>query len=111
MKNAYKYIALAIIVVLAFSSCEKFLDRPSEDSYTTAQFYQNDIQIEQGVNYLYNSPWQDITRFFSYSSEAMAGNVYLNDAEQRPYMYLALTGEEKKQLQTLLDKLLASWNE
>lgn len=94
MKNAYKYIALAIIVVLALSSCEKFLDRPSEDSYTTAQFYQNDIQIEQGVNYLYNSPWQDITRFFSYSSEAMAGNVYLNDAEQRPYMYLALTGED-----------------
>lgn len=26
-------------------------------------------------------------------------------------LFLALTGEEKKQLQTLLDKLLASWNE
>ena len=105
MKNCMKYIALVAVVAFCASSCEKFLNRPSEDSYTTAQFYKNDAQIEQGINYLYNSPWQDITRFFSYSSEALAGNVYLNDADQRPYMFLAVTGEDK----VLKDMSYALW--
>ena len=95
MKHAMKYIALAVVVALGASSCEKFLDRPSEDSFTTAQFYQNDAQLEQGVDYLYNSPWHDITRFFIYSSEAMAGNVYLSDATQKPYMYLTVNGTDE----------------
>ena len=105
MKNVIKYIALATVIVFGASSCEKFLDRPSEDSYTTAQFYQNDAQMEQGINYLYNSPWQDITRFYSYSSECLAGNVYLNDAAQRPYMFLAVTGEDA----VLKDMSYALW--
>ncbi len=105
MKNAIKYIALAAIIVFGAVSCEKFLDRPSEDSYTTAQFYQNDAQMEQGINYLYNSPWQDITRFFSYSSECLAGNVYLADAAQRPYTFLAVTGEDA----VLKDMSYALW--
>ena len=95
MKNVIKYIALATVIALGASSCEKFLDRPSEDSYTTAQFYQNDSQLEQGIDYLYNSPWHDITRFYIYSSEAMAGNVYLSDVTQKPYMYLAVNGSDE----------------
>ena len=55
MKNTFKYIILAAAVLTA-ASCEKFLDRPSEDSYTTGDFYKNDAQVEQGINYLYNSP-------------------------------------------------------
>ena len=105
MKNAIKYIALATVIVFGAASCEKFLDRPSEDSYTTAQFYQNDAQMEQGINYLYNSPWQDITRFYSYSSECLAGNVYLADAAQRPYTFLAVTGEDA----VLKDMSYALW--
>ena len=76
MKNAIKYILTAAVVVLVAASCEKFLNRPAEDSYTTANYYQNDAQVEQSVNYLYNSPWLDIIRFYIYGSETMCGNVY-----------------------------------
>ena len=76
MKNIIKYIVTAMVLVLVCASCEKFLDRPAEDSFTTANYYQNDTQVEQSVNYLYNSPWYDIIRFYIYGSETMCGNVY-----------------------------------
>ena len=76
MKNTFKYILTAAAVVLMAASCQKFLNRPAEDSYTTANYYQNDTQVEQSVNYLYNSPWYDIIRFYIYGSETMCGNVY-----------------------------------
>ena len=76
MKNTVKYILTAAVVVLMATSCSKFLNRPAEDSYTTANYYQNDTQVEQSVNYLYNSPWLDIIRFYIYGSETMCGNVY-----------------------------------
>ena len=76
MKNIFKYIVTAVAVVLLSASCEKFLNRPAEDRYTTANYYQNDLQVEQSVNYLYNSPWYDIIRFYIYGSETMCGNVY-----------------------------------
>ena len=95
MKNALNYIALAIVVVMGLSSCEKFLHRPSEDSYTTAQFYQNDAQVEQGVNFLYNAPWHDISRFNLYGTESMCGNVLMSDAKLKPFMYLAVNGTEE----------------
>lgn len=76
MKNTVKYILTAAAVVLMAASCSKFLNRPAEDSYTTANYYQNDTQVEQSVNYLYNSPWYDIIRFYIYGSETMCGNVY-----------------------------------
>ena len=76
MKNTLKYILTAAAVILVAASCSKFLNRPAEDRYTTANYYQNDMQVEQSVNYLYNSPWYDIIRFYIYGSETMCGNVY-----------------------------------
>ena len=76
MKNIFKYILCAVAAITIFASCEDFLDRPAEDRYTTANYYQNDIQVEQSVNYLYNSPWYDVIRFYIYGSETMCGNVY-----------------------------------
>ena len=76
MKNTIKYILTAVAAVMVASSCQSFLNRPAEDSYTTANYYQNDTQVEQSVNYLYNSPWYDIIRFYIYGSETMCGNVY-----------------------------------
>ena len=76
MKNIFRYIAIAVLAVSVLASCAKFLDRPAEDSYTTANYYQNDAQVEQSVNYLYNSPWYDVIRFYIYGSETMCGNVY-----------------------------------
>ncbi|MCR5351665.1 MAG: RagB/SusD family nutrient uptake outer membrane protein [Bacteroidales bacterium] len=91
MKKVLKYILIASSLVLGATSCEQFLDRPSEDSFTTAQFYQNDAQMEQGINYLYNSPWYDVIRFYIYGSETMCGNVYQG---QNAYSTLTVNGTD-----------------
>lgn len=74
----HNIIKAAMVGMLAFglSSCEDFLNRPSEDSYNTANFYQNDEQCIQGVNYLYNSPWYDFLRPFLWIGECMSGNIF-----------------------------------
>ena len=92
MKNILKHIALLLVIILATASCENFLDRPSEDGYTTGMFYQNDTQREQGINYLYNSPWYDIIRFYIYGSETMCGNVYQG---QNAYSTLTVNGTDQ----------------
>lgn len=90
MKNILKFIVVAALSLGAVS-CSDFLNRPSEDSYTTEQYYTNDTQVEQGVNYLYNSPWYDIIRFYIYGSETMAGNVYQG---QSAYTTLTVNGTD-----------------
>ena len=64
------------LTVLGMSSCKDFLNRPSEDTYNTSNFYLNDEQCIQGVNYLYNSPWYDFQRAFIKIGEVMSGNMY-----------------------------------
>lgn len=57
MKIRYiKYWAFAAVLGMGTVSCEDFLNRPTEDNYNESNFYQNDEQCVQGVNYLYNSP-------------------------------------------------------
>ena len=90
MKNIVKAFAVAILALGAVS-CDDFLNRPSEDSYTTEQYYKNDEQCEQGVNYLYNSPWYDIIRFYIYGTETMCGNVYQS---QTAYSTLTVNGTD-----------------
>ena len=62
--NNIKYTAVAVITALTMSSCDDFLDRPTEDSYNTDNFYQTAEQCLSSVNYLYNSPWYDFQRGF-----------------------------------------------
>ena len=71
------------LLALGIVSCEKFLDRPSEDSYNTSNFYLNDEQCIQGVNYIYNSPWYDFQRGFIKIGEVMSGNMYWGSS---PYL-------------------------
>lgn len=92
MKNTFKYIALVATVMFGAVSCSDFLDRPAEDSYTTANYYQNDLQVEQSVNYLYSSPWYDVIRFFIYGSETMCGNVYQGN---NAYSTLTVNGTDQ----------------
>ena len=55
MKIRYiKYWAFAAVLGMGTVSCEDFLNRPTEDNYNESNFYQNDEQCVQGVNYLYN---------------------------------------------------------
>jgi len=80
--NIFKLIVVAVAgVVLA--SCSKFLDRPAEDNYNADNFYLTDEQCEQGVNYLYNSPWYDFQRGFIKIGEVMSGNMYWGSS---PYL-------------------------
>ena len=90
MKNIVKAFAVGILALGAVS-CDDFLNRPSEDNYTTEQYYKNDTQCEQGVNYLYNSPWYDIIRFYIYGTETMCGNVYQG---QSAYTTLTVNGTD-----------------
>ena len=52
MKIRYiKYWAFAAVLGMGTVSCEDFLNRPTEDNYNESNFYQNDEQCVQGVNY------------------------------------------------------------
>lgn len=46
-----KYVALAAVFGMGATSCDDFLDRPTEDNYNQSNFYQNDTQCVQGVNF------------------------------------------------------------
>ncbi len=94
MKNVLKYIAIAAVVLVAASSCEKFLDRPAKDSYNSQNFYQDEQQCIQGVNYLYNSPWYDVIRGFYRVGECFAGNYYMGD--KNPYLQFTVNGSDKE---------------
>lgn len=93
MKNTLKYIAAAFAVITLSASCEKFLDRPSEDSYNESNFYQDEAQCIQGVNYLYNSPWYDVIRGFYRVGECFSGNYYMGSS---PYLQFTVNGSDKE---------------
>lgn len=78
-----KAIALVAVAGLSFTACDDFLDRPTEDSYVVDNFYQNDDQLFQAVNPIYNSPWYDFQRGFFKVGEVMAGNYYWGSS---PYL-------------------------
>ncbi len=71
-----KYLAIAAVLMTGFSSCEDFLNRPTEDSYTIDSFYQTDEQCFQSVNPLYNSPWYDFQRGFVKIGDVLSGNIF-----------------------------------
>lgn len=93
MKLKYiKYWSLATALCLGTVSCEDFLDRPTEDSYNESNFYQNDEQCIQGVNYLYNSPWYDFQRGFIKVGEVLSGNEYMGNS---PYLNFTVNGTDE----------------
>lgn len=84
--------ALAAFLGLASVSCDDFLDKPAEDQYNNDNFYSNDAQCYQGVNYLYNSPWYDFQRGFIKVGEVMSGNMYWGSS---PYLTFTLQGTDE----------------
>ena len=76
---------------MGLSSCDDFLNRPAVDTYNVSNFYQNDAQCIQGVNYLYNSPWFDFQRAFLWVGEVMSGNLYFGDSQ---YLDLSVNGTD-----------------
>lgn len=93
MKTIIKLIGLLLLtgLVLGLSSCEDFLNRPTEDGYTVSTFYQNDEQCLQAVNPIYNSPWHDFSRAFFKIGEVQSGNYYWTG----PYQDFTLTSSNE----------------
>lgn len=90
--NKLKYALIAGLVSASFVSCNDFLDRAAEDTYNVSNFYQNDEQCYQGVNYLYNSPWYDFQRGFIKVGEVLSGNMYWSGS---PYLNLTVNGTDQ----------------
>ncbi len=88
----FKSIACAMLAGLALTSCEDFLDRPTEDNYDTSNYYTTDDQCRAGVNYLYNSPWYDFQRGFFKVGEVLAGNFYWGGS---PYLTFTIDGSDQ----------------
>ena len=91
--NIFKYTALAVVFAFGAVSCDKFLDRPAEDTYNESNFYQDATQCIQGVNYLYNSPWYDFIRGFYRVGECFSGNYYMGSS---PYQQFTVNGSDKE---------------
>ena len=87
-----KNLLYALPALMLLSSCSDFLDRPAVDNYNTNNFYKTDEQCEQGVNYLYNSPWYDFQRGFFKTGEVMSGNYYWGGS---PYMSFSTNGTDQ----------------
>ncbi len=83
--------AMVGVLALSMVSCEDFLNRPTEDNYNVDNFYKTDDQVEQGVNFLYNSPWYDFQRAFIKIGEVMSGNMYWGSS---PYLTFTTNGTD-----------------
>ncbi|MCQ2334601.1 MAG: RagB/SusD family nutrient uptake outer membrane protein [Paludibacteraceae bacterium] len=109
-KNIFKIGVVAAALTLGMTSCEDFLNAPTIDSYSAGTFYKDDAQLEQGVNYLYNSPWFDVIRPYIGVGEIMSGNYYwgtdMGTSGYGPYLYWSLDGT----LQTLKDMSYSLWS-
>ena len=90
LSNIFKG-AMVGVLALSMASCHDFLNRPTEDNYNVDNFYKNDEQVEQGVNFLYNSPWYDFQRAFIKIGEVMSGNMYWGSS---PYLTFTTNGTD-----------------
>ena len=90
MSNIFKGVMVGVLA-LSMASCQDFLNRPTEDNYNVDNFYKNDEQVEQGVNFLYNSPWYDFQRAFIKIGEVMSGNMYWGSS---PYLTFTTNGTD-----------------
>lgn len=90
--STIKYTAVVAAFGLGLTSCDDFLNRPAEDNYNAGNFYQNDEQCYQGVNYLYNSPWYDFQRGFIKVGEVLSGNMYWGSS---PYLTFTINGTDE----------------
>lgn len=87
-----KYIAIIVVLGISITSCEDFLNRPTEDSYNESNYYQNDDQCKAGVLSLYNSPWFDfLSRGYYKIPEVMSGNLYMGGS---PYLTFSINGSD-----------------
>ena len=87
MKNTYNFIFRKIIFsVFALGtivSCrDSFTNRPDEGALSTSNYYQNDEQVINATNALYNRTWFNFSnKFFFALGEVGSGNMYTNSSD------------------------------
>ena len=54
MKNRYKYLSMALLAGMAFTSCEDYLDSESKSSYTEKVVFSNPSLAEDAVINIYS---------------------------------------------------------
>jgi hypothetical protein len=91
-KIIIKSIVFTLFTILSLTSCEDFLNRPTEDNYTVDGFYKTDEQCFQAVNPIYNSPWYDFQRGFFKVGEVLSGNYYWG---QSPYLTFTINSTDE----------------
>lgn len=91
IKITIKGLVFAVLVTSFLSSCEDFLNRPTEDNYTVDSFYKTDQQCFQAVNPVYNSPWYDFQRGFFKVGEVLSGNYYWGSS---PYLTFTINSTD-----------------
>src|ERR1035437_5711093 len=99
-----KNLAIATVLLVGTTSCDTFLNRPVEDSYTIDGFYQTDAQCFQAVDPIYNSPWYDFQRGFVKIGDALAGNLDYGPFD--PYQTFVLSSTD----QPLKDASASLWS-
>lgn len=90
--NKIKILLAASVMGLGLTSCEDFLNRPTEDNYVAGGYYKNDSECIAAVNYLYNSPWYDFQRGFFKVGEVLSGNYYMGSS---PYLTFSLNSNDE----------------
>ncbi len=86
-----KSLALVGLLGCGLTSCEDFLNRPTEDSYNVDNFYETAEQCYASVNPIYNSPWYDFQRFYFKAGEEFSGNLYEGNS---PYMTFTVNSSD-----------------
>lgn len=86
-----KLLLAAAVMGLGLTSCEDFLDRPTEDNYVAGGYYKSDAECIAAVNYLYNSPWYDFQRGFILIGDVLAGNYFWTGGEAQAFIDFSFT--------------------
>lgn len=90
--NNIKIFLVAATMGMGLTSCEDFLDRPTEDNYVASGYYKTDSECIAAVDYLYNSPWYDFQRGFFKVGEVLSGNYYWGSS---PYLNFSLNSNDE----------------
>jgi len=101
--NRTQKLSIVAFLLIFFSCDEGFLDRPPEDSFNVADFYQTAEQVEAGTNHLYSKPWYDFNSIASWCiGELSSGNARTWDPRNADFTNFAVTGEH--------NTLTSAWN-
>lgn len=95
MKSPYRNLLVMLsMAMLVFACSDEFLDRPPEDSFNVADFYQTEAQVNAATNALYTRPWFEFISNVAWCiGELSSGNGRTWDPRNADFVNFAVTGE------------------